>query len=101
MHGTDAAAANRARIKSALKFPPPFPSVLTAAYAVPGHSGLSVSLVCFFSCPPAKRPVPVSYTRHKMRSVTDYLAAVDTIAKRCQSALDILNPATYGGVMTC
>ncbi|WP_038267323.1 DUF5405 family protein, partial [Xenorhabdus cabanillasii] len=26
----------------------------------------------------------ISYTRHKMHSVTDYLAAVDTIAKRCQ-----------------
>ncbi|PHM65701.1 hypothetical protein Xsto_01853 [Xenorhabdus stockiae] len=43
----------------------------------------------------------VSYIRHKMRSVTEYLAAVETIAKRCQTALALLNPETYGGVVTC
>ncbi|OKP03910.1 DUF5405 family protein [Xenorhabdus eapokensis] len=43
----------------------------------------------------------ISYIRHKMRSVTEYLAAVETIAKRCQTALNLLNPETYGGVVTC
>ncbi|MBD2785958.1 DUF5405 family protein [Xenorhabdus sp. DI] len=43
----------------------------------------------------------VFHTRHKMRTVTDYLAAVETIAKRCQTAIDLLNPETYGGVVTC
>jgi hypothetical protein len=41
----------------------------------------------------------VSYTRHKLRSVKDYLLMVETITKRGQTALNLLNPETYGGVV--
>ncbi|MDE9494717.1 DUF5405 family protein [Xenorhabdus bovienii] len=41
----------------------------------------------------------VSHIRHRMRSVDDYLNTVEVITRRCQAALNLLNPDTYGGIV--
>ncbi|MGJ0625462.1 DUF5405 family protein [Xenorhabdus bovienii] len=41
----------------------------------------------------------VSHIKPLMRSVDDYLNTVEEITRRCQTALNLLNPDTYGGIV--
>ncbi|MDX7987679.1 hypothetical protein FE392_10090 [Xenorhabdus sp. 12] len=43
----------------------------------------------------------VSHIKHRMNTVQDYLDTVNVIGKRCQTALNLLNPETYGGAVAC
>ncbi|PHM73695.1 DUF5405 family protein [Xenorhabdus kozodoii] len=41
----------------------------------------------------------VSHIKCGLRSVKDYLDTVAVITQRCQTALNLLNPDTYGGIV--